>query len=112
MGELNLSDNKYKVVSIKAQNIISFIPIINCSSVFIWLYNYSKIPRDYKILFISVLKAFLYSLPYIIIQILASRFLYTYYVLKSIIDLLALYVIPLSISRGLIKYQKSLNVFK
>ncbi len=102
-------NNNQKTVSLKTQRKIAFIPIINFSLLFIWLYNYSKRDRDYNVFFKSLIVVFKFTLPIVIIQIIISITLYDFPIIISATNILEIYLVPFSLGMGLIKYQETLK---
>lgn len=83
-----------------------FIPVLNCFSLFIWLYNYSRMPSDVIVFLKSLLVIFSFSLPlaficFLIDQLHMEGLLY-------FTKFIMLYIIPLSISYGLIRFQRKI----
>lgn len=102
-------NNIQKAVSLKAQRIIVYIPIINYSLLFIWLYNYSKRDRDYNVFLKSLIVVFKFTLPIVIIQIIISMTLYNFPIIISATNILEIYLVPFSLGMGLIKHQETLK---
>ena len=98
--------NLKKQVSIKTQKTIMFIPIVNYFNLFVWLYNYSNMQKDNLVFLISLLVIFLHSIPLVIINIILSRLCSG--IIPIIYQYLMIYLIPMSISGGLIRYQNKL----
>ena len=95
-----------KYISLHTQNIIKFIPFLNCFILFIWLFNYSRTEKDPRVFMKSLLIIFGVSIPIIILQIIISKILIEFSVAQSIFDGIFMYLIPFVIGSALIKYQK------
>lgn len=94
-----------KLVPIKFQRILSYIPIINSLILFVWLYNFIRSGKSHGIFVKSLLVLLVCTAPLILIQIVVSC-VFAASTLSSICDLIMVYLIPLSMGIGLIKYQK------
>lgn len=99
-------DNVKAMVSIKIQKIIMFIPILNFSLFFIWLYNYSRMRPNIMLFLKSLFVAFGCSLPIVIICILIDQLHNE--ILLYLTKFIMLYIIPLSIGLGLVRYQQKI----
>lgn len=95
-----------KLISLRAQRIILFIPFVNCFIWFIWLLNYSRIPSNLKLFFKAFFVAIAYALPFIILNILLSRLFTQSEAILMIENIIGLYITPIQIGLGLIKYQE------
>lgn len=94
-----------KIVSVETQKKIMYIPYVNILNLFIWLNNirymdvpYNGVPKTLLILFIN-------SIPLVLIQ---SILVNTFPIVGNVLSYINVYLIPLLISRGLIRYQEQL----
>lgn len=95
-----------KYISLHTQNIIKFIPFLNFSILFIWLFNYSCTEKDLKVFMKSLVIIFGVSVPIAILHIIISKLLTDFSVIQSIFNGIFMYLIPFIIGSALIKYQK------
>ena len=100
-----------KLISLRTQKIIMFIPVINTFVLFIWLYNYSKFPSNSKILIKSLLYVFAVFIPMGIIHSILFNILSEYKIASTILNFIVNYSIPLAVGYVLIKYQEK-TIFK
>lgn len=98
--------NLKKLISLRVQKIITFIPLVNCFMLFIWLYNYSKIPSNLKLFFKAFFVAFVYALPFIILNILLSKLFTQSEIIEVLRTIIGVYFTPLFMGVGLIKCQE------
>lgn len=98
--------NLKKLISLRVQKIITFIPLVNCFMLFIWLYNYSKIPSNLKLFFKAFFVAFVYALPFIILNILLSKLFTQSEIIEVLRTIIGVYFTPLFMDVGLIKCQE------
>lgn len=92
-------------ISIKFQRIIVFIPLINCCILFLWLYNYSKIEKNHKIFFKSVITAICYALPLVIICVVMSKLMGDIGLTHYLLNFVMLYLVPVALGFGFIRSQ-------
>ena len=97
-----------KIISIKFQEVIMFVPFLNCFVLFIWLYNYSRMEKNTKIFSKSLCILFLSTIPIVILQIIFQKIFVDYNVLISVLDYLMLYIIPFSMAFNLVHFQKNI----
>lgn len=90
------------MISIRIQKYIVLIPFLNCLILFIWVYNYGKMKRDFKVFAKSLLIISAIGLPLSVIQTIVKNLFGTAYIL----DILMIYAILLLIGLGLIRYQQ------
>ena len=95
-----------RYVSITKQNIIKFIPLINFSILFIWIYNYSCSARDFRVFRNSLFLMFGICVPVVISQILLIKLMETILWSETVINILSIYVVPLLLGHALVKYQE------
>ena len=95
-----------KIISLKAQKIIVVIPFLNCLILFVWIYNYARMPADFKIFARSWLVIFASAIPLVIVQIILSKIQIQPETLSEVINLLFIYLVPFAVGIGLICYQK------
>ena len=100
-----------KLISLRTQKIIMFIPVINIFVLFIWLYNYSKFPSNSKIFIKSLLYVFAVFIPMGIIHSILFNILSEYKIATTILNFIVIYYIPLAVGYVLIKYQEK-TIFK
>ena len=97
-------------ISIRLQKILLFIPFVNCSILFIWLYNYSKMERT-KISFIrSFITGICYALPFIVASIILSKLFGHIVLIKYVLNLIMLYLVPFFLGLGLIHSQSKYGI--
>lgn len=94
-----------RTISLRVQRIISFIPFVNASVLFMWLYNYRSAVNDSKVFAKSLLVIFATTLPLALLQMMFQQLLESQ---GNMINLLAVYLIPLSMASGLIHFQKNI----
>lgn len=97
-----------KKISIKTQRFLSVIPFANVTVLFIWIYNYRAAVNDSKVFRKSLLVIFAATVPLACIQMLLLKILDAYPTAVDVVNYLAIYVIPLSMSHSLIQFQKRL----
>lgn len=98
--------NLKKLISLRVQKIILFIPYVNLFIWFIWLINFNRIPRDFKKLFTTFFIAFAFGIPCIIINILLSRLFVQTEIIEVLRTIIGVYFTPLFMGVGLIKCQE------
>ena len=92
-----------KIVSIKTQRILMFIPLLNNLNLFIWIYNCRCANIPAAVFGKSLLIIFSRAFPFAVLHILLSNVLPEF---GGVFAYLFMYCIALSISYGLIKYQE------
>ena len=97
-----------KIISIKAQSIISFFPFFNAVVLFIWIHNYQVSVRNLKVFVKSLLIIFAVTIPLSLIQRLLLNLFAGYETIMLLINCTAIYLIPLLLARSLIVFQKRL----
>ena len=97
-----------KLLTIKYQKIISFIPIINYSIIFIWLYNYSHTSKNIKVLFKSLLITFMFIICLAVIYIILEKFFAGVSIFIKFMDISLQYVLPLVVGMILIKCEEKM----
>lgn len=95
-----------KLISLRIQRIIMLIPFVNFFILFIWLFNYSRIPSNFKLFFKGFFVAIAYAIPFIALNILLSRLFTQLEILLVIENIIGLYITPFQIGFGLIKCQE------
>ena len=95
-----------KLISLRVQKIILFIPFVNLFIWFIWLINYSRIPSNLKLFFKAFFVAFAYALPFVILNILLSRLFTQSEIIEALRTIIGVYFTPLFMGVGLIKCQE------
>lgn len=95
--------NLKKLISLRVQKIILFIPYVNLFIWFIWLIKFNRTPRDFKKLFTTFFIAFAFGIPCIIINILLSRLFVQTEIIKVLRTIIGVYFTPLFMGVGLIK---------
>lgn len=106
IGREKESFNLKKLISLKIQKTIKFIPFVNYFILFIWLFNYSRIPSNLKLLFRALFTAFAYVFPFIVLNMLLSRLFTQTETLLVIQSIIGLYIFPFQVDLGLIKCQE------
>ena len=89
------------MINIKTQKRLLYIPIINISLLFIWIYNSSKI----NIKPIQFLKSLGFILKSIVVYSLYLIFIYFFPNLSRLGIWITIYIIAIIIGKHLIKYQ-------
>ena len=97
-----------KTVSIKFQNYLSFIPYLNVSILFIWVYNSCVVGIDNKVWAKSLLVLFVTIIPFGLLQLLLLQT--TNSIANDIAIVIGYYLMPLAMARGLIVFQKKLKI--
>lgn len=97
-----------KIISIKAQNIISFIPFLNAVVLFIWIHNYRVSAKESSVFAKSLLIMFAVTIPLAIIQGLLMNLYAEYETIVLLINYIAIYLIPFLLARSLICFQKKI----
>ena len=100
-----------KFIPLRIQNILKYIPFLNCLILFFWLYNYSLTEKNPKVFMKSLMIIFGVSIPIVILQILISKIIAEYFLVLTILNYLTTYVIPFIVGYALIKYQKRVLEF-
>lgn len=95
-----------KLISLRIQKVIMFIPFVNCFSLFIWLYNYSRTSKKLNVLLKSLLAIWAISIPFLILSILLSKIFPQSVIAHTIESFVMLYIVPCVVGFVLIKYQK------
>ena len=94
-----------KPVSIATQKKLLWIPIVNISILYIWIYNAFML----KVRCMDVLKSnlvmFACAIPGAILMLLVSNY---YPALEELMSVICSYLIPLCLGYGLIRFQESL----
>ena len=93
-------------VSLEKQRIIMFIPYVNLFSLLIWLNNCYYWCYSVKTSLKGALYAFLHFLPVVTLQFI---FIQLFPNLINIFGYLAMYLAPLAMSFGLIRFQEKLE---
>lgn len=94
-----------KIISVKCQKIIMFIPLVNFSILFIWLYNYAKTQTEYKVFSKSLLIIFISTIPLEIVNMIICKSLIRFENITNIINFIMQYLVGISLGFALIKYQ-------
>ena len=97
-----------KPVSLHVQRVLNFIPLVNSLILFIWLYNFSCSNKEYRIWKKSLINIFCVSVPIAILQIVISKAFEAFPIVVTIVDFMALYMIPFTIGTILIKHQEEM----
>ena len=100
-----------KLVPLRIQKIIMFIPIFNAFILFIWLYNYSKTPNKPKIFIKSLLETFAIVIPIGAILSILLNIFSGYKMVTVVLNFIQIYSMPLVVGYVLIKYQEK-TIFK
>ena len=95
-----------KLVSLRTQQVIMFIPFVNCFLLFVWLYNYSRTSKELEVLLKSILAMCAISIPFVILSILLSKIFPLSVIAHIIESFVMLYIVPFVVGFILIKYQK------
>ena len=95
-----------KIISLKTQRIISFIPLANAFVLSVWLRNYRSAVNDSKVFAKSLLVLFATTIPLGVVYMLLSRWFAAQNVVRTVLTCAAIYGIPLSMAQGLIWFQK------
>ena len=98
-----------KGLSVRTQFILMWIPFLNFFNLFIWLYNYSRNSYGIGIFVKSWGVMLLHTVPIAFVQILVSKIFRGYPLIVNIVGMIAMYIIPLMLSFGLIRFQKKLQ---
>lgn len=95
-----------KPISPKAQKLIAIIPVINVSVLFIWIINKYRMHVSMTLFFksigIIIFRALILYIPYIMLTNLLGN---ESYIVRTVFYIL-LYIIPLFIADGLIRFQE------
>ena len=94
-----------KIVSIKMQRILMFIPYLNILNLFIWVYNCRCANISAAVFGRSLLLIFAHAFPFAALHILLANL---FPELSGKFAFLFMYGMALSISYGLIKYQEKI----
>ena len=94
------------MISINFQKKLSWIPLINATVLFIWLYNYRRIVESPPTFAKSLLVLFSSTLPAVLLQVGLLKIFATSSVAAAVINVLAIYLIPFAMARGLIWFQE------
>lgn len=94
-----------RIVSLKTQSIMSYIPFVNCLVLFIWLHNYRVAITDFKIFAKGLGLLFVIAIPLVFAEMLLLSIFGAYPTACDIIGIIAIYCIPLCLSRGIIRFQ-------
>lgn len=86
-----------------------WIPLVNCFGWFIWLYNCFQMPQRAALLFKSIFVAFACSLPGVFVSILISK-LFAGFLAHAVQTFIMLYLVPVFICFGLIRFQKKYDI--
>ena len=99
-----------KMIKIKCQKRLLLIPLANILIFFIWIYNcaYMKLPSIKLIN--GVIVSFLRGLLVVIPQIILTKLFSTIPIVCTVINLFAIYLIPLCIGYRLIVWQKEMGI--
>ena len=95
-----------KIISLRLQNILLYIPFANMFILYAWIFNYSRTEKDSKVLAKSLILIFCTCIPFVIIQIVLSKILPEASSILTIINIIFIYLIPFFVGRTLIRYQK------
>ena len=100
-----------KLISLRIQKVIMFIPFFNIFILFIWYYNTFKTSNSRKILLKAMIPIGIVLVCFSIINnLLSEPFLTTNY-MRYIRNFIMLYLLPFTLGYVLIKYQKK-TIFK
>ena len=102
-----------KIISIKVQKIIMFVPIINAPFLmFAWLYNYIRTQTEYRVFAKSLIVIFVAAIPLGIMNMIVCRALIQFETIQNIVNGIMQYLIGVSLGFSLIKYQKKVFGFE
>ena len=93
------------MVSIKTQRVLSLLPLLNATVLFIWLYNYRVSVNKTSIFLKSLLVLLISTIPMVCVQVLCLWLFADSQITINIINALAIYLIPFAMARGLILFQ-------
>ncbi len=94
-----------KIIPVKLQKRLIFIPFLNATVLFIWLYNYYRGVNDFRVFKKSLFVLFATTLPIAVLQIILTSAFSQYAGVVSLIDYLSIYCTPLSMAYGLVRFQ-------
>ena len=94
-----------KPLSVIIQKRLVFIPIINCSILFIWIYNCMVSGVNNKLFLKSLITMFICALPFPVVGILLTHFFERASMVHNVYGYLMMYFIPVSIGLGLTRFQ-------
>lgn len=101
-----------KIISIRFQEKIMFIPIINLGIPFIWLYNYIRTQTEYRVFAKSLIVFFAAFIPLEIMNMIVCKALTQFEIIQDIVNGIMQYLISVSFGFALIKYQKKVFGFE
>lgn len=97
-----------KLVSLKTQRVMSFIPFVNFFVLFTWLYNYRLAVNDYKVFAKALALLFIIALPLALAEFIIINLFSAHPTVCNIIGIIAMYCIPLCLSRSIIYFQSKI----
>ena len=100
-----------KLIPLRVQKVIMFIPFINIFIIAFWLYNYMKTTNNIKLFFKSLLKIWGVAIAYLIVSSALSEIFSQTKFLDYIRNFIMLYLLPFTLGYVLIKYQEK-TIFK
>ena len=100
-----------KLISLRTQKIIMFIPVINIFIIAFWLYNYMKTTNNIKLFFKSLLKIWGVAIAFLIVSSALLEIFSQTKFLDYIRNFIMLYLLPFTLGYVLIKYQEK-TIFK
>ena len=100
-----------KLIPLRVQKVIMFIPFINIFIIAFWLYNYMKTTNNIKLFFKSLLKIWGVAIAYLIVSSALLEIFSQTKFLDYIRNFIMLYLLPFTLGYVLIKYQEK-TIFK
>lgn len=95
-----------KIITLKKQHMLSFIPFLNTLVLFAWIYNYLMIVRDSKIFIKSLFVLLATTIPIAVLQCVLQNILRENMDVVTLINIIATLLIPFCMARGLISFQR------
>lgn len=97
-----------KLVSIRIQRFMSYIPLVNATVLFVWIYNCRVANIEQKVFARSLYVLLRATLPIAILQMVLVNAFATHTTVVLIFNYLAIYTIPFSMARALIWFQEKI----
>lgn len=97
-----------RLLTIRSQKIILFIPIINYVIIFIWLYNYSQTTKNIKVFIKSLLMTFTLVFCLAVIYMILEKLFADVYIIDRCLDVSLQYLFPLVVGGVLIRCQEKM----
>lgn len=95
-----------KLISLKTQKAMLFLPLVNCFIFFAWFININRVSKDLKKIIADFFISFAFTVPCIILNILLARFFAQMDLIVALRTVIWGYLTPLSMGVGLILCQK------